>query len=82
MSVSPTYTYTITSPKITLPEPVKKKYIFKGWYTTANFTGKQMTAISPGSYGNVTFYAKWEKAAPATGGGDDHGYQQKLCVQD
>lgn len=65
VSVSPTYTYTITSPKITLPEPVKKKYIFKGWYTTANFTGKQMTAISPGSYGNVTFYAKWEKAAPA-----------------
>ena len=65
VSVSPTYTYTIASPKITLPEPVKKKYLFKGWYTTANFTGKQMTDISPGSYGNVTFYAKWEKVTPA-----------------
>lgn len=64
-SVSPTYTYTIASPKITLPEPLKKKYVFKGWYTTSNFSGKQMTAISPGSYGNVTFYAKWEKAAPS-----------------
>ncbi len=64
-SVSPVSTYTITSPQITLPEPVRKKYIFKGWYTTANFSGKQMTAISPGSYGNVTFYAKWEKAAPS-----------------
>lgn len=65
-SVSPINTYTITSPQITLPEPVRKKYLFKGWYTTSNFTGKQMTSISSGSYGNVTFYAKWEKAAPAS----------------
>lgn len=65
VSVSPTNTYTITSPQILLPEPSKKKYIFKGWYTTSNFTGKQITSISSGSYGNVTLYAKWEKAAPA-----------------
>lgn len=65
-SVSPTTSYKITSPQIPLPEPIRKKYLFKGWYTAPNFSGKQMSAIAPGSYGNVTFYAKWEKAAPAS----------------
>ena len=64
-SVSPNATYTILSPEITLPEPIRKKYLFKGWYTTNNFSGKQMTSISTGSCGNVTFYAKWENASPA-----------------
>ena len=61
----PTETYTITSPEITLPEPVRKKHIFAGWYTTANYSGKKITSISTGSHGNVTFYAKWEKVAPS-----------------
>lgn len=66
VSVTPVYTYNITSPNIALPEPVRKKYIFKGWYTNSNYTGKQMTSIASGSYGNVTLYAKWEKVAPAS----------------
>ena len=57
--------YTITSSLITLPEPVRKKFLFEGWYTTGNFTGKKYTSISTGSYGNVDFYAKWKSAAPA-----------------
>lgn len=57
--------YTINSPLITLPEPTRKKFLFKGWYSNGSFTGKNYNSISTGSYGNVDFYAKWQSAAPA-----------------
>ncbi|MBQ4530593.1 MAG: InlB B-repeat-containing protein [Lachnospiraceae bacterium] len=64
-TTTPTSSYNITSAKITLPTPVRKKYLFKGWYTASNYTGKKYSNISTGSYGDVNFYAKWQSAAPA-----------------
>ena len=42
----------------TLPQPERKDYDFKGWFTDTNYTTQidENTIID----GNVTFYAKWE----------------------
>ena len=44
---------------ITLKNPTKDKYDFKGWYRTEDFTGDAVTEIAQGSTGNITLYAKW-----------------------
>ena len=62
---TPDYTYTINSNNISFPTPVKKKYLFDGWYTTSNYSGIKVTGIESGSTGDVTLYAKWKKAAPS-----------------
>ena len=49
--------YTIED-TITLKDPTKPGYTFKGWYSDANFTTK-VTSIS-NSVGNIVLYAKWE----------------------
>ena len=49
--------YTIED-TITLKEPTKSGYTFKGWYSDANFTTK-VTSISKKT-GNIPLYAKWE----------------------
>ncbi len=51
--------YTILSDTITLSEPIKNGYEFKGWYFTKNFTGNAVTHIEKGSLGNKKLYAKW-----------------------
>ena len=43
---------------ITLKDPIKPGYTFKGWYSDANFR-TQVTSIS-NQTGNITLYAKWE----------------------
>lgn len=43
-----------------LPTPTKRGYSFKGWYTSSDFSGSQVTSISGNDYGNKTYYAKWE----------------------
>lgn len=53
-------TYTVESDTITLSEPVKEGYIFKGWYANASYSGIRITAIEKGSSGNLDLYAKWE----------------------
>jgi len=46
--------------KITLKNPTRKGYSFKGWYTDSKFK-KKITTIKKGAEGNYTLYAKWEK---------------------
>ena len=50
--------YYITTATVTLKDPTKKGYTFKGWYSDKNFKTK-VTKIKKGSTGNVTLYAKW-----------------------
>ena len=44
---------------LTLSNPTREGYTFKGWYTDKAYTNK-LTAIKKGSSENVTVYAKWE----------------------
>ena len=43
---------------ITLADPVKKGYIFSGWYTDSDCT-ILFTNIEQGRFGDITLYAKW-----------------------
>jgi uncharacterized repeat protein (TIGR02543 family) len=52
--------YTIESAALTLPTPVKQGHTFEGWYDNVELNGTAVTAIPQGSYGDTTFYAKWE----------------------
>ena len=52
--------YYITTSKITLKNPTRTGYTFKGWYSNSNYKTK-VTSIAQGSTGNKTLYAKWEK---------------------
>ena len=44
--------------KITLPNPTRENYIFKGWYTTSNLDVAAGNAITVEK--DVTLYAKWD----------------------
>ena len=46
--------------KISLKNPTRKGYEFKGWYTDSKFK-KKITTIKKGTKKNYTLYAKWEK---------------------
>lgn len=46
--------------KITLKNPTRKGYIFKGWYTDSKFK-KKITSIAKTSKKDITLYAKWSK---------------------
>ncbi|MBO4432032.1 MAG: InlB B-repeat-containing protein, partial [Clostridia bacterium] len=50
-------TYTVTTSAITLKNPTRKGYTFKGWY---NGVSKVIT-IKKGSTGDITLTAKWSK---------------------
>ncbi|MBO4778579.1 MAG: InlB B-repeat-containing protein, partial [Bacteroidales bacterium] len=53
-----TYNYNVG--EITLPTDVTKEgNEFGGWYDNPNFTGERVTVIPQTSYGDKTFYAKW-----------------------
>lgn len=45
---------------LTLQDPTKKGYIFKGWYTDREYTHKVTKLVSKGGE-DITLYAKWEK---------------------
>lgn len=47
--------------EIQLPIPTKDGYSFIGWYDNAEFTGDAITHISSTTFGNLNYYAKWEK---------------------
>ena len=52
-------TYTIES-GATLPTSASKEgYMLLGWYVDKWFNGSSVIAISAGTYGDKTFYAKW-----------------------
>ena len=44
-----------------LPTPLKKDYIFLGWYDNNNFEGSIYTNIDVNEYGDKEFYALWGK---------------------
>lgn len=52
-------TYTIESATFTLSDVSKTGYRFEGWYIDAQFSSPAQTTIVLGSYGDLTFYAKW-----------------------
>lgn len=52
--------YNIASKTITLKDPTRKGYIFKGWYSDSKFK-KKVTKITAGSTGSQKLYAKWTK---------------------
>ncbi|MBQ4561398.1 MAG: InlB B-repeat-containing protein [Clostridia bacterium] len=53
-----TYTY---SSSVTLKNPTKAGYTFKGWYTTADCSGTKVTSLAAKSYlATIKLYAKWE----------------------
>lgn len=54
--------YYYKSKGMTLYTPTKKGYVFGGWYTKKNLTGK-LTKIAKGKTTNYTLYAKWTKPA-------------------
>lgn len=58
------YDYTIKTGKIKLPKPVKKGFIFKGWYKNPSFQGGKVNYISKDSKGDINLYAKWLNPAP------------------
>ena len=45
--------------KVTLKNPTKKGYTFKGWYKDRKYKNK-ITTIKKGSTGKITLYAKWQ----------------------
>ncbi len=51
--------FTVESPTITLPEPTRTGYDFRGWYANSGFSGDAVATIPTGSVSNRTFYAKW-----------------------
>ena len=53
-------TYNIESADVTLPIPSRTGYTFSGWYTDEAFTSESVATVVSGSYGDVTFYAKWD----------------------
>ena len=52
--------YKVTTATITLKNPTRKGYTFKGWYSDSKYKTK-VTKIAKGSTGNKTLYAKWAK---------------------
>ena len=52
--------YYVTTSTITLKNPTRAGYVFKGWYKDSKYKNK-VTKIKKGSTGKVTLYAKWKK---------------------
>lgn len=46
---------------IALQVPTKEGYEFKGWYTTADFSGDAVVEINGETKAEIVLYAKWEK---------------------
>ena len=54
-------TYDYSNLPITLAEPTKEGYNFRGWYTDFAFT-QPITEINASNIGNLTLYARWAAA--------------------
>ncbi len=49
----------VMNEKVTLKNPVRAGYVFKGWYKNAEFTGKPVKQIAAATASDVSVYAKW-----------------------
>ncbi len=49
------------SDEITLKNPAKDGYMFKGFYLNSDFSGEIITRIEAGTAKDIVLYAKWEK---------------------
>ena len=58
--------YTIESGDITLREPTRSGYVFKGWTGTNGMTPQKTVTIPSGSTGDRTYKANWELAGGQT----------------
>ena len=54
--------YDYSNLDITLEEPTKDGYVFRGWYTDFAFT-QPIKSITSENIGNLTLYARWAEAA-------------------
>ncbi|WP_439182286.1 InlB B-repeat-containing protein [Carboxylicivirga taeanensis] len=54
--------YTIEDEMLSLQPATRDGYVFKGWYSNADFTGEEVTTIPQGSTGDMELFAKWELA--------------------
>ncbi len=52
--------FNVEDDAITLNNPSKTGYTFKGWYNNAEFNGNKIETIETGTNANVVLYAKWE----------------------
>lgn len=50
--------------------PSRAGYIFRGWFTTADFSGTRQMYVAPGTTGKLTLYAKWERKSSGGIGGE------------
>ena len=56
---NPSYYYSTNGVKLEAPK--RKGYVFKGWYTTKDFsTGTKISKIKVGTRGDKVLYARWE----------------------
>lgn len=63
-------TYT-ASDLIALQVPTKEGYEFKGWYTTADFSGDAVVEINGETKADIALYAKWEQLPVDPGTSDE-----------
>ena len=55
-------TYTLADSELTLPEPVREGWVFKGWYDNAELSGRPVTKLPAAAMGERSYYARWEAA--------------------
>lgn len=61
-----------TQEGLSLDIPSRAGYVFLGWYTEETFTNK-VEAISQGTTGDITLYAKWQKIDNSASWNVDNG---------
>ena len=77
-------TYTVES-AFSLNNPAKDNYTFDGWYEASDFSGASVSAITVGTTGNKTLYAKWSPVEYSINytlnGGSGNGNPEKYTVE-
>lgn len=73
--------YNASASDIILMNPYRKGYVFGGWYESPSCSGGGIRAISVGSVGNKTFYAKWIKAKPGKPSVSTSSKKKKVTIK-
>ena len=67
------YTYGTAATLPSANDITKPGYVFKGWFSDANYTGTAVTEIGTTDTGNKIFYAKWLETYTITYNGVESG---------